>query len=465
MTDQEAEQLYGAIKAYKGPTPSVLDPLFERLRGSFNAIMPPGIGVDRNYGLSTGLGDNRIALTPGYNVGSSLPVVLTRGVPLENRPRAELGKRADLGDLSESDRAYKEGQGFGFLSSLISPVAAERAALSVGSKIGDLTKALTATRLNALGNAVGMAFSPDRADQAGQVEQPMQVVSQIQPEQSQQLAPNAPAEYITNQDKLQPMQTQDFQNEEAARLARVFELAKLQQAQQPQVAAQPTLNFDDLPSRTPAGDVMDQVKARYPDSEISPYKPSRNIPQRVMGFLADLVNNPLNTDAAKLANERAYYTNELTKRAPKDAEAAKFLSALQAENTATEQERLAGLRFDTRVGEQAARGAANQQVAQINANSKAGIEQTKAELAKQKLMAEEEARRNAAVTGLVRSGYADTVSPTVIQRVYGDSVDPAALARVQQEIRKSKEKSKDAQAIIQDTLLKLAAERQIKKPE
>jgi len=130
MTDQEAEQLYGAIKAYNGPTPRPRSETLERLRGFLNSILPPGVGVDRNYGFSLGLGDSRFAVTPGNQVGSSMPVVLTRGVPLANRPGAEFGSRAEVGDRSPADRAYKEGQGLGFAATLAAPAAAERAFLS-----------------------------------------------------------------------------------------------------------------------------------------------------------------------------------------------------------------------------------------------------------------------------------------------------------------------------------------------
>ena len=55
MTDQEAEQLYGAVKAYNGPGPR--SEILERLRGALNSILPPGVGIDKNYGHSIGLGD------------------------------------------------------------------------------------------------------------------------------------------------------------------------------------------------------------------------------------------------------------------------------------------------------------------------------------------------------------------------------------------------------------------------
>lgn len=468
MTDQEAEQLYGAVKAYNGPGPR--SEILERLRGFLNSILPPGVGIDRNYGHSIGFGDYRIAITPGYQVGSSMPVVLTRGVPLTDRPGAELGSRAEVGDLSPADRAYKEGQGLGFAAALAAPAAAERALIpkvaaleslfykrihslkemdDVIKAVSTLKRGLSAVRGNALLGAVGQAMAP----------------SSSTPQAPTQEAYQAPqVESAVNVDKPAVKRTYEFQpsdlivNKLPAQAAMQPTVQSPVEVYQEQPAVQPVR--ESLPERMNADQLMEELQWRYPRQEIAAYKPSRNIVQRVLGFASDLVNNPLNTDRAKLANERAYYTNELMKRAPYDEEARQFLTALQNDQRYAEQGERQQSLFDRATGVEAMRSASREAVAQEQAAAKIQEAQAKAQEA-------EQSQQRKIISGLVNKGYADAIEPSVIKRTYGQGIDPVILAELQRAARDQKSARKNAQQVISDYLLQLAGQQgtqTIKKP-
>ena len=447
MTDQEAEQLYGAIKAYNGPGPR--SEILERLRGFLNSILPPGVGIDRNYGHSIGFGDSRIAITPGYQVGSSMPVVLTRGVPLETRPGAAFGQRASEGTLAPEDRAYKEGQAFGFLSSLTTPAAAERAAVAAGPAFAgapQTARMLSALRGNAVLGAVGQALAPS----SGTPQNPVQEASQV-----------PQVESAVNVDKPAVRRTYEFQPSDLIvnKLPAQQPVQAIpQQASQEQPAVQPVR--ESLPERMNADQLMEELQWRYPRQEIAAYKPSRNIVQRVLGFASDLVNNPLNTDRAKLANERAYYTNELMKRAPYDEEARQFLTALQNDQRYAEQGERQQALFDRATGVEAMRNASRAAVAQEQAAAKIQAAQAKAQEA-------EQSQQRKYIADLVNRGYADAIEPSVIKRTYGPGIDPTILAELQRAARDQKNARKNTQQVINDYLLQLAGQRgtqTIKKP-
>lgn len=465
MTDQEAEQLYGAVKAYNGPGPR--SEILERLRGALNSILPPGVGIDRNYGHSIGLGDYRIAITPGYQVGSSMPVVLTRGVPLTDRPGAELGSRAEVGDLSPADRAYKEGQGLGFAAALAAPAAAERAVTSKIAALRDLfhsrklsrgemvdavkavenlKKGLIATRLNSLNTAAGQLLPPEPAENQTWINTDVPV-----PEPKPEV----------NVDKPAVRRTYEFQPSDLIvnKLPAQQPVQAIpQQASQEQPAVQPVR--ESLPERMNADQLMEELQWRYPRQEIAAYKPSRNIVQRVLGFASDLVNNPLNTDRAKLANERAYYTNELMKRAPYDEEARQFLTALQNDQRYAEQGERQQALFDRATGVEAMRSASREAVAQEQAAAKIREAQAKAQEA-------EQSQQRKYIADLVNRGYADAIEPSVIKRTYGQGIDLALLAELQRAARDQKSARKNAQQVIYDYLLQLAGQQgaqTVKKP-
>ena len=466
MTDQEAEQLYGAVKAYNGPGPR--SEILERLRGSLNSILPPGVGIDRNYGHSIGLGDYRIAITPGYQVGSSMPVVLTRGVPLTDRPGAELGKLAALGDLSPADRAYKEGQGLGFAATLAAPAAAERAVISkiaalrnpfhrrklfageiidAVKTIKNLKKALIATRLNSLNTVADQLLPP---------EQPAGNQTWINTD-----VPVPEPKPEVNVDKPAVKRTYEFQPSDLIvnKLPAQQPVQAIpQQASQEQPTVQPVR--ESLPERMNADQLMEELQWRYPRQEIAAYKPSRNIVQRVLGFASDLVNNPLNTDRAKLANERAYYTNELMKRAPYDEEARQFLTALQNDQRYAEQGERQQALFDRATGVEAMRSASREAVAQEQAAAKIREAQAKAQEA-------EQSQQRKYIADLVNRGYADAIEPSVIKLTYGQGIDPALLAELQRAARDQKNARKNTQQVIYDYLLQLAGQQgaqTVKKP-
>ena len=438
MTDQEAEQLYGAIKAYNGPVGR--SEILERLRGTLNSILPV-VGVDRNYGLSFGLGNSRFAITPGYQVGSSMPVVLTRGVPLETRPEAAFGRRASEGTLTPEDRAYKEGQAFGFLASLATPAAAERAAVAAGPAFAgkpQTAKMLSALRGNAGLSAAGQALAPS----SGTPQAPVQEAYQV-----------PQVESAVNIDKPAVKRTYEFQPSDLI-------VNKLPAQQPVQAATQPTMQspvevyqeqpavqpvIESLPERMNADQLMEELQWRYPRQEIAAYKPSRNIVQRVLGFASDLVNNPLKTDRAKLENERAYYTNELMKRAPYDAEARQFLAALQNDQRYAEQGERQQSLFDRAAGVEAMRSASREAVAQEQAAAKIQAAQAKAQ-------EEAQNQQRKYIADLVNKGYADAVEPSVIKNTYGQGIDPAILAELQRAAREKK----NAQQVIYDYLLQLA---------
>ena len=449
MTDQEAEQLYGAIKAYNGPVGR--SEILERLRGTLNSILPV-VGVDRNYGLSFGLGNSRFAITPGYQVGSSMPVVLTRGVPLETRPEAAFGQRASEGTLTPEDRAYKEGQAFGFLASLATPAAAERAAVAAGPAFAgkpQTAKMLSALRGNAGLSAAGQALAPS----SGTPQAPVQEAYQV-----------PQVESAVNIDKPAVKRTYEFQPSDLI-------VNKLPAQQPVQAATQPTMQspvevyqeqpavqpvIESLPERMNADQLMEELQWRYPRQEIAAYKPSRNIVQRVLGFASDLVNNPLKTDRAKLENERAYYTNELMKRAPYDAEARQFLAALQNDQRYAEQGERQQSLFDRAAGVEAMRSASREAVAQEQAAAKIQAAQAKAQ-------EEAQNQQRKYIAGLVNKGYADAIEPSVIKNTYGQGIDPAILAELQRAAREKK----NAQQVIYDYLLQLAGQRgaqTVKKP-
>lgn len=470
MTDQEAEQLYGAIKAYNGPGPR--SEILERLRGALNSILPPGVGIDRNYGHSIGFGDYRIAITPGYQVGSRMPVVLTRGVPLTDRPGAELGSRAEVGDLSPADRAYKEGLGLGFAAALAAPAAAERAVIPKIAALRDpfhrrklfageiidavktiknLKKGLIATRLNSLNTAAGQLLPP---------EQPAGNQTWINTD-----VPVPEPKPEVNVDKPAVRRTYEFQPSDLI----VNKLPAQQAATQPTVQSpvevyqeQPAVQpvRESLPERMNADQLMEELQWRYPRQEIAAYKPSRNIVQRVLGFASDLVNNPLNTDRAKLANERAYYTNELMKRAPYDEEARQFLTALQNDQRYAEQGERQQSLFDRATGVEAMRSASREAVAQEQAAAKIQEAQAKAQEA-------EQSQQRKYIADLVNRGYADAIEPSVIKLTYGQGIDPAILAELQRAARDQKSARKNTQQVINDYLLQLAGQQgtqTIKKP-
>ena len=466
MTDQEAEQLYGAVKAYNGPGPR--SEILERLRGSLNSILPPGVGIDRNYGHSIGLGDYRIAITPGYQVGSSMPVVLTRGVPLTDRPGAELGKLAEPGDLSPADRAYKEGQGLGFAAVLAAPAAAERAVISkiaalrnpfhrrklfageiidAVKTIKNLKKALIATRLNSLNTVADQLLPP---------EQPAGNQTWINTD-----VPVPEPKPEVNVDKPAVKRTYEFQPSDLIvnKLPAQQPVQAIpQQASQEQPTVQPVR--ESLPERMNADQLMEELQWRYPRQEIAAYKPSRNIVQRVLGFASDLVNNPLNTDRAKLANERAYYTNELMKRAPYDEEARQFLTALQNDQRYAEQGERQQALFDRATGVEAMRSASREAVAQEQAAAKIREAQAKAQEA-------EQSQQRKYIADLVNRGYADAIEPSVIKLTYGQGIDPALLAELQRAARDQKNARKNTQQVIYDYLLQLAGQQgaqTVKKP-
>jgi len=438
MTDQEAEQLYGAIKAYNGPVGR--SEILERLRGTLNSILPV-VGVDRNYGLSFGLGNSRFAITPGYQVGSSMPVVLTRGVPLETRPEAAFGQRASEGTLTPEDRAYKEGQAFGFLASLATPAAAERAAVAAGPAFAgkpQTAKMLSALRGNAGLSAAGQALAPS----SGTPQAPVQEAYQV-----------PQVESAVNIDKPAVKRTYEFQPSDLI-------VNKLPAQQPVQAATQPTMQspvevyqeqpavqpvIESLPERMNADQLMEELQWRYPRQEIAAYKPSRNIVQRVLGFASDLVNNPLKTDRAKLENERAYYTNELMKRAPYDAEARQFLAALQNDQRYAEQGERQQSLFDRAAGVEAMRSASREAVAQEQAAAKIQAAQAKAQ-------EEAQNQQRKYIADLVNKGYADAIEPSVIKNTYGQGIDPAILAELQRAAREKK----NAQQVIYDYLLQLA---------
>lgn len=461
MTDQEAEQLYGAIKAYNGPWPSER---LERLRGFLNSILPPGVGIDRNYGHSIGLGDYRIAITPGNRVGSSMPVVLTRGVPLTYRPGAELGSRVEVGDLSPADRAYKEGQGLGFAAALAAPAAAERALFSkvadlkrlftnratshgaVRPTIDTLKKGLVATRLNALSTAADQLIPPEPAENQTRINTDMPV-----PEPTSVVNVDKPAVKRTYEFQPSDLIVNKLPAQQAAQAAP-------QQVNQEQSATQPVI--ESLPERMNADQLMEELQWRYPRQEIAAYKPSRNIVQRVLGFASDLVNNPLKTDRARLENERAYYTNELMKRAPYDAEARQFLTALQNDQRYAEQGERQQSLFDRAAGVEAMRSASREAVAQEQAAAKIQAAQAKAQ-------EEEQNQQRKIISDLVNKGYADAIEPSVIKNTYGQGIDPAILAELQRAARDQKSARKNAQQVIYDYLLQLAGQQgaqTVKKP-
>jgi len=454
MTDQEAEQLYGAVKAYNGPGPR--SEILERLRGFLNSILPPGVGVDRNYGQSIGFGDYRIAITPGSQVGSSMPVVLTRGVPLTDRPGAELGSRAEVGDLSPADRAYKEGQGLGFAAALAAPAAAERAAVAAGRALAraPLTaKMLSALRGNAVLSAVGQAMAPSSSTPQAPVQEAYKVPQ---------------VESAVNIDKPAVKRTYEFQPSDLI-------VNKLPAQQPVQATVQPTVQspvevyqeqpatqpvIESLPERMNADQLMEELQWRYPRQEIAAYKPSRNIVQRVLGFASDLVNNPLKTDRARLENERAYYTNELMKRAPYDAEARQFLAALQNDQRYAEQGERQQSLFDRATGVEAMRSASREAVAQEQAAAKIQAAQAKAQ-------EEEQKQQREYIAGLVNKGYAEAIEPSVIKNTYGQGIDPTILAELQRAARDQKSARKNAQQVINDYLLQLAGQQgaqTVKKP-
>lgn len=454
MTDQEAEQLYGAIKAYKGPGPR--SEILERLRGFLNSILPPGVGMDRNYGFSLGFGDSRFAVTPGNQVGSRMPVVLTSGVPLETRPGAAFGQRASEGTLAPEDRAYKEGQAFGFLSSLATPAVAERAAVAAGPAFAgapQTAKMLSALRGNAVLSAVGQAMAPSSSTPQAPVQEAYQVPQ---------------VESAVNIDKPAVKRTYEFQPSDLIvnKLpAQQPVQATVQPAMQPSVDAyqeQPAVQpvRESLPERMNADQLMEELQWRYPRQEIAAYKPSRNIVQRVLGFASDLVNNPLNTDRAKLENERAYYTNELMKRAPYDAEARQFLAALQNDQRYAEQGERQQSLFDRATGVEAMRSASREAVAQEQAAAKIQAAQAKAQ-------EEEQNQQRKYITDLVNKGYADAIEPSVIKNTYGQGIDPAILAELQRAARDQKNARKNAQQVINDYLLQLVGQQgtqTVKKP-
>lgn len=450
MTDQEAEQLYGAVKAYNGPGPR--SEILERLRGALNSILPPGVGIDRNYGHSIGFGDYRIAITPGSQVGSRMPVVLTRGVPLETRPGAAFGQRASEGTLAPEDRAYKEGQAFGFLSSLATPAVAERAAVAAGPAFAGAPQ--TARMLSALrGNAVLGAVEQALAPSSGTPQNPVQEASQVPQVESD-----------VNVDKPAVRRTYEFQpsdlivNKLPAQAATQPTVQSPVEVYQEQPAVQPVR--ESLPERMNADQLMEELQWRYPRQEIAAYKPSRNIVQRVLGFASDLVNNPLNTDRAKLANERAYYTNELMKRAPYDEEARQFLTALQNDQRYAEQGERQQALFDRATGVEAMRSASREAVAQEQAAAKIQAAQAKAQEA-------EQSQQRKYIADLVNRGYADAIEPSVIKRTYGPGIDLALLAELQRAARDQKSARKNAQQVINDYLLQLAGQQgtqTIKKP-
>ena len=469
MTDQEAEQLYGAIKAYNGPGPR--SETLERLRGSLNSILPPGVGIDRNYGHSIGFGDYRIAITPGSQVGSSMPVVLTRGVPLTDRPGAELGSRAEVGDLSPADRAYKEGQGLGFAAALAAPAVAERALIpkvaaleglfynrihslnemdDVIKAVSTLKRGLSALRGNAMFGAVGQALAPSSSTP----QNPVQEVSQV-----------PQVESAVNIDKPAVKRTYEFQPSDLIVNKLPAQQAAMQptvqspvEAYQEQPAVQPVK--ESLPERMNADQLMEELQWRYPRQEVAAYKPSRNIVQRVLGFASDLVNNPLNTDRAKLANERAYYTNELMKRAPYDEEARQFLTALQSDQRYAEQGERQQSLFDRAAGVEAMRSASREAVAQEQTAAKIQAAQAKAQEA-------EQSQQRKDIASLVNKGYADAIEPSVIKSTYGQGIDPAILAELQRAARDQKNARKNTQQVINDYLLQLVGQQgtqTIKKP-
>ena len=468
MTDQEAEQLDGAVKAYNGPGPR--SEILERLRGSLNSILPPGVGIDRNYGHSIGFGDYRIAITPGYQVGSSMPVVLTRGVPLTDRPGAELGSRAEVGDLSPADRAYKEGQGLGFAAALAAPAAAERAMIPKVAALRDpfhrrkllageiidavktiknLKKGLIATRLNSLNTAAGQLLPPEPAENQTRINIDVPV-----PEPTSEV----------NVDKPAVKRTYEFQpsdlivNKLPAQAAMQPTVQSPVEVYQEQPAVQPVR--ESLPERMNTDQLLEELQWRYPRQEIAAYKPSRNIVQRVLGFASDLVNNPLNTDRAKLANERAYYTNELMKRAPYDEEARQFLTALQNDQRYAEQGERQQALFDRATGVEAMRSASREAVAQEQAAAKIREAQAKAQEA-------EQSQQRKYIADLVNRGYADAIEPSVIKLTYGQGIDPAILAELQRAARDQKSARKNTQQVINDYLLQLAGQQgtqTIKKP-
>jgi len=231
-----------------------------------------------------------------------------------------------------------------------------------------------------------------------------------------------------------------------------------QQVNQEQPAVQPVI--ESLPERMNADQLMEELQWRYPRQEIAAYKPSRNIVQRVLGFASDLVNNPLNTDRAKLENERAYYTNELMKRAPYDAEARQFLAALQNDQRYAEQGERQQSLFDRAVGVEAMRSASREAVAQEQAAAKIQAAQAKAQ-------EEEQKQQREYITGLVNKGYAEAIEPSVIKNTYGQGIDPTILAELQRAARDQKNARKNAQQVIYDYLLQLAGQQgaqTVKKP-
>lgn len=472
MTDQEAEQLYGAVKAYNGPGPR--SEILERLRGSLNSIMPPGVGIDRNYGHSIGFGDYRIAITPGSQVGSSMPVVLTRGVPLTDRPGAELGKLAAPGDLSPADRAYKEGQGLGFAAALAAPAAVERAIIpkvaalqtlfnsnklflsemaDVLKAVNTLKKGLSAVRGNAMLGAVGQAMAPSSSIPQA----PVQEASQV-PQVESDVNVDKPAMKRTYEFQPSDLIVNRLPVQQAAQAATQPTVQSPVEVYQEQPAVQPVR--ESLPERMNADQLMEELQWRYPRQEIAAYKPSRNIVQRVLGFASDLVNNPLNTDRAKLANERAYYTNELMKRAPYDEEARQFLTALQNDQRYAEQGERQQALFDRATGVEAMRNASREAVAQEQAAAKIQEAQAKAQEA-------EQSQQRKYIADLVNRGYADAIEPSVIKSTYGQGIDPALLAELQRAARDQKNARKNTQQVIYDYLLQLAGQQgtqTIKKP-
>jgi len=472
MTDQEAEQLYGAVKAYNGPGPR--SEILERLRGSLNSILPPGVGIDRNYGHSIGFGDYRIALTLGDQVGSSMPVVLTRGVPLTDRPGAELGSRAEVGDLSPADRAYKEGQGLGLAAALAAPAAAERAFISrvaalkrlfhnrmlFRSEMEDFVKAtkalkkgLVATRLNSLSTAADQLLPPEPAENQTRINTDVPV-----PEPTSKVNVDKPAVKRTYEFQPSDLIVNKLPAQQPVQATVQPTVQSPVEVYQEQPATQPVI--ESLPERMNADQLMEELQWRYPRQEIAAYKPSRNIVQRVLGFASDLVNNPLKTDRARLENERAYYTNELMKRAPYDAEARQFLAALQNDQRYAEQGERQQSLFDRATGVEAMRSASREAVAQEQAAAKIQAAQAKAQ-------EEEQKQQREYIAGLVNKGYAEAIEPSVIKNTYGQGIDPTILAELQRAARDQKSARKNAQQVINDYLLQLAGQQgaqTVKKP-
>jgi hypothetical protein len=403
-----------------------------------------------------------------------MPVVLTRGVPLTDRPGAELGKLTAPGDLSPADRAYKEGQGLGFAAMLAAPAAAERAVISKIAALRDpfhrrklfageiidavktiknLKKGLIATRLNSLNTAAGQLLPPEPAENQTWINTDVPV-----PEPTSEV----------NVDKPAVKRTYEFQPSDLI-VNKLPAQQPVQAAMQPAVQSpvevyleQPAVQpvRESLPERMNADQLMEELQWRYPRQEIAAYKPSRNIVQRVLGFASDLVNNPLNTDRAKLANERAYYTNELMKRAPYDEEARQFLTALQNDQRYAEQGERQQALFDRATGVEAMRNASREAVAQEQAAAKIQEAQAKAQEA-------EQSQQRKYIADLVNRGYADAIEPSVIKLTYGQGIDPVILAELQRAARDQESARKNAQQVIYDYLLQLVGQQgtqTIKKP-